>query len=199
MSEHYFSARPTTPSAPRTVRLELSDLAIDLRTDAGVFSAERIDPGTRIMLEHAPLPTVRGDVLDLGCGYGPIAATIANRRKRTTVWAVDVNTRALELTRANAAERGNVRVCTPDEVPGDVRFAGIYSNPPIKVGKAVLHEMLLRWLPRLLPAGAAYLVVQKHLGSDSLARWLAEQGFPTTRLTSHRGYRVLAVGPLQET
>jgi 16S rRNA G1207 methylase RsmC len=195
MSEHYFTERPQTPSAPRTVRLVLPDLALDLRTDTGVFSAEHIDPGTRVLLENAPLPGVRGDVLDLGCGYGPIALTMANRRRRATVWAVDVNSRALELTRLNAADRGNVRACTPDEVPADVRFAAIYSNPPIKVGKAVLHEMLLRWLPRLLPGGAAYLVVQKHLGSDSLATWLGEQGFPTTRLTSQRGYRVLAISP----
>jgi 16S rRNA G1207 methylase RsmC len=195
MSEHYFSARPEAASAPRTVRLTLPDLDLELATDTGVFSAGHVDPGTRILLANAPEPSVRGDILDLGCGYGPIALTLAHRRKRARVWAVDVNERALELTRRNAEAtgRGNVRAATPDEVPDDVRFAALYSNPPIKVGKAALHAMLLRWLPRLLPGGAAYLVVQKHLGSDSLARWLTEQGFPTTRLTSERGYRVLAV------
>jgi 16S rRNA G1207 methylase RsmC len=194
-AQHYFSAQPEAASAPRTVRLALPDLTLELTTDSGVFSADHVDPGTRILLQTAPEPVVRGDILDLGCGYGPIALTLAHRRKRATVWAVDVNERALELTRRNAeaAGRGNVRACAPEDVPGDVQFAAIYSNPPIKVGKAVLHEMLLRWLPRLLPGGAAHLVVQKHLGSDSLARWLVAQGFPTQRLTSQRGYRVLTV------
>jgi 16S rRNA G1207 methylase RsmC len=197
MSEHYFSPRPESASAPVTARLALPDLAADLLTDAGVFSAGHVDPGTLVLLRTAPEPAVRGDILDLGCGYGPIAITLAHRRKRARVWAIDVNERALDLARRNAEAtgRGNVTVCTPDEVPAGVMFAAIYSNPPIKVGKGVLHEMLLRWLPRLLPGGAAYLVVQKHLGSDSLARWLTEQGFPTTRLTSDRGYRVLAVSP----
>jgi 16S rRNA (guanine1207-N2)-methyltransferase len=199
-AQHYFSERPEAASARRTVRLALPDVSLELTTDTGVFSAAHVDPGTRILLANAPEPAVRGDLLDLGCGYGPIALTLAHRRKRARVWAVDVNSRAVELTRANAeaAGRGNVVACAPDAVPDDVRFAAIYSNPPIKVGKGVLHAMLLRWLPRLLPGGAAYLVVQKHLGSDSLARWLTGQGFPTTRLTSERGYRVLAVQPREE-
>jgi 16S rRNA (guanine1207-N2)-methyltransferase len=200
MTEHYFSPRPSSASAPGTVRLALPDFGADLATDAGVFSAGHVDPGTLILLRTAPEPAVRGDLLDLGCGYGPIALTLAHRRKRARVWAIDVNERALELTRRNAssAGRSNVQVAAPDDVPDDVRFAAIYSNPPIKVGKDALHAMLLRWLPRLLPGGSAYLVVQKHLGSDSLARWLTEQGFPTTRLTSERGYRVLSVSPRQE-
>lgn len=197
MTDHYFSANPEAASAPRTVRLDVGDLHLELTTDTGVFSGGHVDPGTRILLAHAPDPTVRGDLLDLGCGYGPIALTLAHRRKRARVWAVDVNERALELTRLNAEAvgRGNVYTRTPDGVPAEVRFAAIYSNPPIKVGKRELHAMLLRWLPRLLPGGAAYLVVQKNLGADSLARWLGEQGFPTTRLTSERGYRVLTVQP----
>jgi 16S rRNA (guanine1207-N2)-methyltransferase len=197
VSEHYFSEKPAVASAPRTVKLTAGDISLELATDAGMFSPDHIDPGTRILLDNAPEPSVRGDLLDLGCGYGPIAITVAHWRKRARVWAVDVNERALELARRNAeaAGRGNVHVCRPEEVPEDVRFAAIYSNPPIKVGKSILHEMLMHWTARLLPGGSAYLVVQKHLGSDSLARWLNEQGFPTTRLTSERGYRVLTVQP----
>ncbi len=86
-----------------------------------------------------------------------------------------------------------MRAATPDDVPADVGFATIWSNPPIRIGKAALHELLLRWLPRLAPGGRAVLVVQKHLGADSLARWLAEQGFPTTRLQSRAGYRLLEI------
>src|SRR4051794_8125913 len=128
--QHYFSARPEAASARRTVRLVLPDLTLDLTTDTGVFSAEHVDPGTRILLASAPEPSVRGAILALGCGYGPIALTLAARRKRARVWAVDVNERALDLTRhnANAAGRGNVLARLPDGVPDDVRFAAIYSN-----------------------------------------------------------------------
>ncbi len=195
MSEHYFTAEPSAASRPDTVRVQLADVDLTLATDAGVFSGGRLDRGTRILLEHAPMPPVRGPLLDLGCGYGPIALTLATRRKRLPVWAVDVNDRALALTRANAAGLGNVSVARPDEVPDDIAFAGIYSNPPIRSGKAALHGLMRRWLPRLMPGGRAYLVVHKHLGSDSFGSWLVEQGWPTTRLTSVQGYRILEVGP----
>jgi len=195
--EHYFSARPRVASRGGTVRVALPDVQLELRTDSGVFSHERLDAGTRILLQHAPVPRVRGDILDLGCGYGPIALTMAVRRKRARVWAVDVNERALDLVRENAerAGRGNVMASTPEGVPADVRFAAIYSNPPIRIGKQALHDLLLHWLARLLPGGSAVLVVHKHLGSDSLARWLTAAGYPTTRLHSERGYRLLEVRP----
>jgi 16S rRNA (guanine1207-N2)-methyltransferase len=190
---HYFDDQPDTPSAPSTVRLTLPDLTVDLATDHGVFAREGVDPGTKLLLLEAPAPPPAGDLLDLGCGYGAIAVTMARRAPGATVWAVDVNERARALTAQNAAGLDNVRVCAPDDVPESVRFSTIWSNPPIRVGKAVLHELLERWLVRLAPDGRAVLVVQKHLGSDSLARWLDEQGFPTTRLQSRVGYRLLEV------
>lgn len=194
MQEHYFTADPSAPSRPDTVRVVLPGVDLTLATDRGVFSGARLDRGTRILLEHAPMPPRRGPLLDLGCGYGPIALTLATRRRRLPVWAVDVNDRALDLTRRNAADLGNVTVARPDDVPGDVEFAGIYSNPPIRSGKAALHGMMQRWLPRLAPEGRAYLVVHNHLGSDSFADWLNAQGWPTSRLVSVQGYRVLEVG-----
>lgn len=195
--EHYYASTPGVASSRRTIEVELPDLRLRLLTDTGVFSHRQLDPGTRVLLENAPLPAVRGDLLDLGCGYGPIALTMAHRLKRRRVWAVDVNERALELVRDNAAAAGlgGVRAALPGDVPADVRFAAVYSNPPIRVGKAALHELLLQWLPLLLPGGAAYLVVQRNLGADSLARWLDEAGFPTVRLLSRVGYRVLEVQP----
>lgn len=195
MQEHYFSTDPSTPSRPGTAGLHLPDLDVELTTDAGVFSSSRIDRGTRVLLENAPMPPHRGPLLDLGCGYGPIALTIAARRRRLPVWAVDVNERAIGLTRTNAASAGlgNVTACRPEDVPEDVEFAGIYSNPPIRSGKSVLHALLATWLPRLQPDGRAYLVVNKNLGADSLARWLDDQGWSTSRLVSVHGYRVLDV------
>jgi 16S rRNA (guanine1207-N2)-methyltransferase len=192
---HYFDADPDVPSAPRTVPLVLPDLAVDLTTDTGVFGHDAVDRGTRLLLLEGPPAPPRGDLLDLGCGYGPITVALATRAPQATVWGVDVNPRARALTAANAEAAGctNVRVVAPDEVPAELRFAAIRSNPPIRIGKQALHELLLRWLRRLEPGGTAVLVVQKHLGADSLARWLRDEGHPTERVASRMGYRLLAV------
>lgn len=191
---HYFDPHPAVASSPRSVVLALPDLSLKLTTDRGVFSRDGVDPGTKLLLLSAPPPPPSGDLLDLGCGYGPIAVTLARRAPGATVWAVDVNARALSLTAANAASAGatNVRAVSPDDVPSDVRFSAIWSNPPVRVGKAVLHDVLERWLARLTPDGSAVLVVHKHLGADSLARWLAER-WSVERLASRMGYRLLSV------
>jgi 16S rRNA (guanine1207-N2)-methyltransferase len=193
--QHYFSPAPATASRPATVRLDLPDLSVTLGTDRGVFSAGRIDPGTKLLLLEAPAPPEEGDLLDLGCGYGPVAVTLAARAPHATVWAVDVNERALALTRANAEAAGlaSVRAVLPDDVPDGVRFAAIWSNPPVRIGKAALHGLLDQWLPRLRPDGSALLVVQKHLGADSLHRWLSDRGWRVERRASRMGYRILAV------
>ncbi|MFE3450142.1 class I SAM-dependent methyltransferase [Nonomuraea sp. NPDC059194] len=192
---HYFEEQPKAASRPASVDLVLPDLHLRLETDRGVFSPDRIDLGTRILLESVPKPPQEGNLLDLGCGYGPIALTMAARAPGASVWAVDVNRRSLELTRRNAeaAALTGVRPAHVDEVPEDVRFAAIWSNPAIRIGKQAMHEMLTRWLTRLTPDGVAYLVVQKHLGSDSLQRWLSEQGWQATRHTSRAAYRILKV------
>ncbi|MEU7857181.1 methyltransferase [Nonomuraea sp. NPDC049141] len=192
---HYFSEQPRTASRPGSVDLVLPDLHLRLETDRGVFSPERVDLGTRVLLESVPPPPQEGDLLDLGCGYGPIALTMASRAPGATVWAVDVNRRSVELTARNAqaAHLDKVRSLHVDEVPEDVKFRAIWSNPAIRIGKPALHEMLTSWLSRLTPDGVAYLVVQKHLGSDSLQRWLGEQGWQATRAASRAAYRILKV------
>ncbi|HET7419263.1 MAG TPA: methyltransferase [Candidatus Dormibacteraeota bacterium] len=194
---HYFEARPEVASSPRTLRLQLGDLQLDLYADRGVFGARAVDPGTMVLLKEAPAPPGRGDILDLGAGYGPIALAVARRAPQARVWAVDVNQRALDLVRRNAERNScaNVTAVEPDQMPSEVRFAAMYSNPPVRVGKHALHDLLLRWLPRLEPGGRAYLVVQRNLGADSLAAWLSGQGFEVDRLKSKKGYRVLEVRP----
>lgn len=180
--------------------LVLPDLHLRLETDRGVFSPDRVDAGTRVLLETVPPPPASGELLDLGCGYGPIALTMARRSPRASVIGVDVNERALELARdnASAAALNNVRFVLAEDVAAEARFAAIWSNPPIRIGKAALHDLLLAWLPRLAPGGTAHLVVQKHLGSDSLQRWLTAQGFPAERIASRSAYRVLAVSSRSE-
>jgi 16S rRNA (guanine1207-N2)-methyltransferase len=196
---HYFEPVPAAPSAESVVTVTLPDTSFSMRTDRGVFSHGRLDAGTAVLLTHAPPPPSTGDLLDLGCGAGAIALTLARRAPEATVWAVDVNARARDLCAANASSNSiaNVVVRAPDDVPGDVRFDVMWSNPPIRIGKPALHELLVNWLTRLRADGRAVLVVHKHLGSDSLQRWLIDAGWPTQRLASAKGYRVLEVRPVR--
>lgn len=195
MSDQYFAREPAAAHRPGTVHVILPDVHLALSTDSGVFSPRRLDPGTRLLLDVAPPPPASGNHLDLGCGYGPLALTIAARAPAARVWAVDVNTRALALTAANAAraDLANVRCARPDEVSLPSQFDLIWSNPPVRIGKAALHGLLAGWLDRLAPGASAYLVIQRNLGSDSLQRWLAESGWTAERAAARSGYRVLKV------
>lgn len=170
-------------------------------TAGGIFSPEGIDRGTQVLLRHAPDPAAAGHLLDIGCGWGPIALTLALRSPEATVWAVDVNERARLLCAENAARLGldNIEVMAPEQVPSGVRFETIWSNPPIRVGKQVLHDLLQLWLPRLADDAEAWLVVQKNLGADSLLTWIRSmlasvgEDFTADRPETDKGYRLLRV------
>jgi 16S rRNA G1207 methylase RsmC len=194
VSEHYFSGRPGRDGRRHDVAVHAWGHELSMQTVTGVFARAGLDPATDVLLRHTEPPAGGSTVLDLGCGWGPLACAIAVASPGTDVWAIDVNERALELTAANAERLGvDVHAVHPDEVPEDVAFDAIWSNPPIRVGKQALHALLLRWLARLADGGRAHLVVGKNLGSDSLQRWLTEQGWPTERMASERGFRVLRV------
>ncbi|MET0903862.1 MAG: methyltransferase [Acidimicrobiales bacterium] len=197
-SGHYFEPNPSSPSAPQEIRLDLPDLSLTLVTDRGVFSPDRIDTGTKHLLLDGPAPASAGTLVDLGCGYGPIACALARRSPAATVWAVDVNDRALELCRGNAERLGlrNVHAVASERVPADLVVDELWSNPPIRIGKGALHELLGSWLRRLAPGGRALLVVQKHLGADSLHRWMESEGWAVDRRSSRAGYRVFEVRPV---
>ncbi len=194
VTEHYFTAEPVSETRIREIDFTVQGHSYSLSVAGGVFSSERLDPGTNVFLRKADLPgpETEGVFLDLGCGYGPIAVVLATMAPKAKVWAVDVNSRARELARRNAKELA-ITVAAPEEVPDEVTFTQIWSNPPIHVGKPELHRLLLTWLPRLEPGGVAWLVVAKHLGSDSLQQWLVDQGYPTRRHASAAGFRVLKV------
>lgn len=197
-AEHYFSETPATEFKAREIEISLDGQRVRVTTAGGVFSPEHLDTGTAVLLEHLDEVPAGGNILDIGCGWGPIALAIAARSPKATVWAIDVNDRSRRLTEINAKRLGlsNIKVCAPDEIPEDLRFSGIWSNPPIRVGKAELHGILLKWLPRLTEAGEAWLVVQKNLGADSLLRWMqAElpQDLVSDRVDSSKTFRVLRV------
>ncbi|MDQ6781888.1 MAG: methyltransferase [Actinomycetota bacterium] len=194
-SGQYFEVDPVVASRLGRVELRLADRTVSLTVDRGVFSAGRVDAGTMALLRASAPPPKRGHVVDLGCGYGPIACTLARRSPQVTVWAVDVNRRALALTATNADALGlvNVRPVLPDDVPPGLTIAGLWSNPPIRVGKDALHEMLGTWLGRLDEHARAWLVVHRHLGGDSLAAWMGGQGYTVRRAGSKQGYRILDV------
>ncbi|GAA3764563.1 class I SAM-dependent methyltransferase [Salinactinospora qingdaonensis] len=208
MAQHYFDSDPGAASRPTTVNLVLDDLHLRLATDRGIFSPDRVDPGTRILLETVPPPPTHGHLLDLGCGYGPIALTMATRSPAAAVVGVDVNRRALDLAVFNAqynhlynvdffqvtddgAPHPHTSPAHPTALSGP--FAAIWSNPPIRIGKDRLHTLLRTWLTRLSPEGTAHLVVHRHLGADSLQRWLDTHHLPSQRIASRSGYRVLRI------
>ncbi len=191
--EHYFSADPSVAfrRMPVTASVWGHDLA--LTSGSGVFAQGRLDVGTAVLFRETSAPA-GGRVLDLGCGYGVIGLAIAAAVPGATVTGVDVNERAVLLANENAAALGvadRFTATTPPGVPADATYDELWSNPPIRIGKAALHELLLAWLPRLVPGGRAVMVVGKNLGADSLQRWLEEQGYPTTRIASAKGFRVL--------
>jgi 16S rRNA (guanine1207-N2)-methyltransferase len=197
-SDHYFSADPAAPETRERIEFTAAGRKYALAASRGVFSSGRLDPGTAVLLRKGDLPdaTVTGTFLDIGCGYGPITCVLAAEAPLSTVYAIDVNSRARALTEENAAALGladRVRVFAPDDVPADVRFDQIWSNPPTHIGKAEMHDLVDRWLAWLAPDGVAWLVINRNLGGDSLHASLTAKGWMVTRTASQRGFRVLKV------
>lgn len=202
-SQHYFSEHPSSPETRRTVSVRLAGVERQVTTANDIFSPDGIDKGTSALLKAAPQPAATGRFLDIGSGWGPLALTLGLESPKAEVFAVEVNQRAAALCRDNAeALDVNLQVMHPDQVPAELMFDLIWSNPPIRIGKKALHELLQKWLPRLAPAGEAWLVVQKNLGADSLIPWIqrmldeASAGsgeYSVHKATSIKGFRIIQV------
>ena len=195
MPSHYFDEAPSGDMKTKDIKVTLDAREVTVTTAGSIFSPDHVDTGTKILLEHLDDAPAGGEILDLGCGWGPIALALALHSPKATVWAIDVNERARQLTELNASKLGltNIKVCHPSEVPANLEFTGIWSNPPIRVGKDVLHELMTTWLPRLEVGADAYLVVQKNLGADSLQRWISASvpGISVERVDTAKAFRVL--------
>lgn len=197
-TEHYFSAQPAGEFRTTEIAVRLAHGDYTVETAGSIFSPDHIDAGTEQLLYSVPTPPEKGNFLDLGCGWGPLALTLAIEAPEASIYAVDVNERALELTTRNAARLGlaNITVGLPGSIEPTVNFDLIWSNPPIRVGKAELHDIMKTWLPRLNVAGEAYLVVAKHLGADSFEKWLGSEFEAThsvTREDTRKGFRIIKV------
>ena len=194
--DHYFTASPASPDERRALEVTLAGRELTVEVAPGIFSPGGVDKGTAVLFDEVPDPPPSGRFLDLGCGWGPIALTMGLLAEHADVLGVDVNERSVDLLARNAQALGldHVRAVTPDAVPDGTAYDLIWSNPPIRIGKAALHDLLRAWLPRLAPGGSAYLVVQRNLGSDSLQRWIeSDLGMPCARHASAKGFRVLRV------
>lgn len=207
MSEHYFSAQESRAEPLKSqlhkVTVSTRGQELELQSSDAVFSAGALDRGTAQLLKKAPPLPPAGTFLDLGCGWGAVAAVMASESPGGKVWAVDVNHRALSLTRLNAQTLGLTNVVVEDAPRAleeaqrrGIRFDVIWSNPPVRIGKAAMRAMLVQWLNLLSADGRAFLVVNRHLGADSLATWLETQQFAVSRLASRKGYRILQVSRL---
>lgn len=195
--QHYFSEQPQTDAKTHSVEFELEGTVFNLTAASGTFSSTRLDSGTRVLLKESALFPVSGTVLDIGCGWGPISLAVATLRPETEVFGLDVNSRSLELAQANAAnlKLKNFKAVRAEQIPNELLFDGIWSNPPIRVGKAVLHQLMQTWIPRLKPGASAMLVVQKQLGAESFQKWLSETftEFDVAKQSIDKGYRVIRV------
>lgn len=202
--EQYFSANPNSLDLRRTLQVDLRGREVSVQVSNGVFSSSKLDLGTAVLLKHAPQPPGNGRFFDIGCGWGAISLALGFESPNAQIYAVDVNERALELTNINAKNAGlnNIHTYLVEDALKELKedelkdIDLIWSNPPIRVGKDVLHNILLTWLPRLKVGGAAYLVVQKNLGSDSLIPWLSKnlgEDFSVEKYASSKGYRIIEV------
>ena len=198
--EQYFERTPRSTESGKSFDWIVDGRELRVDTAGGVFSRRGLDDGTEFLIERVPSPPTQGTALDLGCGWGALSIALAVRSPHLRVWAVDVNERAVALCDKNVRHNGldNVSAVLADEVPDDVLFDVIWSNPPIRIGKRQLHELLDTWLRRLTPRGVAWLVVSRHLGADSLAEWLSSHGWEVERIGSRRGYRILRVSRTSE-
>lgn len=197
VEEHYFSSDPAAPKKTVNISMQVGGTQIELEAASGTFSSSRLDAGTAVLLKHADHFPKDGNVLDIGCGWGPIGLSIASLQKNSKVYGIDINQRSIEQSNLNSKSLGlkNFSAMHSRDLPEDLRFSAIWSNPPIRVGKKILHELMESFIPRLEPGGRAMLVVQKNLGADSFQRWLSNR-FPeaeVSRVGTDKGYRVISL------
>ena len=197
MSNHYYAKNPETESKETSWTFPLRGREFRFISDSGVFSKRTVDFGSRLLIESFRLnEEVAGDILDVGCGYGPMGLALAHAYPTRLVEMVDVNERAMSLARRNAEANNirNVKVYesnTYDQVPEGRQFAAIVSNPPIRAGKQVVHRILSEAHTHLLPGGTLTVVIQKKQGAPSAEQKMLDVFGNVEIIARDKGYWII--------
>lgn len=195
MSEHYYSKKTTAKSEEKSWTYTLRGHHFTFTTDNAVFSKKEVDFGSRLLIDSFTEPAVEGDVLDLGCGYGPIGLSLAKDYPRRQLVMVDVNARALDLSKKNAEQNdvGNVTILESDRLQSvnKRKFAAVLTNPPIRAGKSVVHAMLVESEEVLHQSGELWVVIQKKQGAPSAKKKMEELFGNVEVVAKQKGYYIL--------
>ncbi|MBN6889656.1 16S rRNA (guanine1207-N2)-methyltransferase [Cytobacillus horneckiae] len=195
MSEHYYSQNQKVESEPKNWNYTLRNRSYRFKTDNGVFSKGEVDFGSKLLIETFEIPGIQGDILDVGCGYGPIGLSMASIMADRTIHMVDVNLRALGLAKENADLNGirNVQIYESDKLEGikGNKFAAILTNPPIRAGKKTVHDIFEQSYERLLEGGELWIVIQKKQGAPSAIEKLEQLFSNVETVTKKKGYFIL--------
>jgi len=201
MAEHYYSKKPQTESKPMSWSYSLRGNKFNFVTDSGVFSKSEVDFGSRVLIDTFKVPAIAGDVLDVGCGYGPIGLSIAKTETDRTVHMVDINERAVELSQKNADSNGvqNVRIYESDGLTGvtESEFAAILTNPPIRAGKETIFRFYQDAYSKLQVGGELWVVIQKKQGAPSTFDKLEEIFSQVEVVDKVKGYWIIKSNKLK--
>jgi 16S rRNA (guanine1207-N2)-methyltransferase len=195
LTEHYYSRKPSTESNPVKWQSELKGNTFRFKTDSGVFSKKEVDFGSRLLIDTFELKKADGMVLDVGCGYGPIGLSIARAYPEAMVHMVDVNERAIMLAKENASENkvDNVKIYESDRLNGveEDGFDAILTNPPIRAGKKIVHDIFEQSFQRLAEGGELWVVIQKKQGAPSAMEKMKELFGDVEVEAKSKGYFIL--------
>ncbi|KGR75322.1 class I SAM-dependent methyltransferase [Ureibacillus sinduriensis] len=196
MSEHYYSNKPQTESKPRQWKFTLLGNSFLFETDSGVFSKSEVDFGSRVLIETFRLPELEGAILDVGCGYGPIGLSIAKQYKDRLICMMDINERAVALSKKNAQTNGvqNVRIFESDglaSVEEGLQVAAILTNPPIRAGKETVFKFYDGAYEKLSTGGELWIVIQKKQGAPSTMNYLDEKFAEVEVVEKKKGYWII--------
>lgn len=190
--QHYYTKNPDLPHDIGKIHYKIRDIELEFMTDAGVFSKKGVDYGSNVMLKT--LPQIGGKVLDLGCGYGAIGITIARLNPVCTVTMIDINERAVELTKKNISlNKVENADCFQSDAFENVNsiYDVILCNPPIRTGKKVIYPMFENSIMHLNTGGEIYIVIQKKQGANSAVEKLQEVYGNCQVINKDGGYWIL--------